>query len=91
MIAFFTGHWEILIVLVVALLLFGHRIPGLARSLGSGIVEFKKGLKGESDKKNESADQAQLPPPSPSASAKLSEGEAAERRGSSSATSGPSS
>jgi sec-independent protein translocase protein TatA len=37
--------WEFWIILVVALLLFGHRIPGMARSLGSGIVEFKKGLR----------------------------------------------
>ncbi len=42
----FLGHWELIAVLVVALLLFGHRIPGMARSLGSGISEFKKGLKG---------------------------------------------
>ena len=41
----FSGHWEWLVVLVIALLLFGHRIPGMARSLGSGITEFKKGLK----------------------------------------------
>lgn len=37
--------WEFWIILVIALLLFGHRIPGMARSLGSGIVEFKKGLR----------------------------------------------
>lgn len=87
MIAFFTGHWEILIVLVVALLLFGHRIPGLARSLGSGIVEFKKGLKGDSDKK-ESGEQAQLPPPSAGVSARVSEADPAESRQSGSATPG---
>ena len=39
------GGPEFWVVLIVALLLFGHRIPGMARSLGSGIVEFKKGLK----------------------------------------------
>lgn len=37
--------WEIVAVLVVVLLLFGHRLPGMARSLGSGITEFKRGLK----------------------------------------------
>ena len=36
---------ELLIILAVVLLLFGHRIPGMARSLGSGITEFKRGLK----------------------------------------------
>ncbi len=38
------GPTEWLIILVVVLILFGNRIPGLARSLGSGITEFKKGL-----------------------------------------------
>ena len=37
--------WEIVAILVVVLLLFGHRLPGMARSLGSGITEFKRGLK----------------------------------------------
>ncbi|MCR9244065.1 MAG: twin-arginine translocase TatA/TatE family subunit [bacterium] len=36
---------EWIIILVVILLLFGHRLPGMARSLGSGITEFKRGLK----------------------------------------------
>ena len=31
------GGMELWIVLILALLLFGHRIPGMARSLGSGI------------------------------------------------------
>ncbi len=49
----FSGHWEWLVILVIALLLFGHRIPGMARSLGSGITEFKKGLKkGEGEKED---------------------------------------
>ncbi len=52
------GGWEIWIVLLIALLLFGHRIPGMARSLGSGIVEFKKGLKGDTED-----DSAKPPPP----------------------------
>lgn len=43
------GGWQTLLILLVVLLLFGHRIPSMARALGSGIVEFRKGLKGESD------------------------------------------
>ena len=51
MLAFFTmNHWEWIAILVVALLLFGHRLPGMARSLGSGITEFKRGLKEGADK-----------------------------------------
>jgi len=38
------GPLEAAIVAVVVLLLFGHRLPGLMRSLGRGIVEFKHGL-----------------------------------------------
>lgn len=40
---------EMMIVGVVALLLFGKRLPEVARSLGKGIVEFKKGVKGIED------------------------------------------
>ena len=43
--AFFTGPWEWIIVVVVAVLLFGRRLPEVGRSLGRGIVEFKKGVK----------------------------------------------
>lgn len=46
------GGWEWMVILVIALLLFGNKIPGLARSLGSGINEFKAGLR-EGEKKPE--------------------------------------
>ena len=41
--AFFNlGPWEILLILVVVLLLFGaKRLPELARGLGQGINEFR--------------------------------------------------
>jgi sec-independent protein translocase protein TatA len=45
MFAWIPGFWELLILLVVVLLLFGSRLPSLARSLGQSIVEFKKGVK----------------------------------------------
>jgi sec-independent protein translocase protein TatA len=42
------GFQEILIIVVILVLLFGaRRIPELARSLGRGILEFRKGLKDE--------------------------------------------
>ncbi len=40
---------EMIIVMVVAVLLFGKRLPEVGRSLGKGIVEFKKGLRGVED------------------------------------------
>jgi sec-independent protein translocase protein TatA len=42
---FTPGPWQILIVLLVVLLLFGNRLPSLARSLGMSLTEFKKGVK----------------------------------------------
>ena len=54
----FSGHWEILIVLLVALLLFGHRLPGLMRSMGRGVVEFKKGVQGIEDDVESAAHEA---------------------------------
>ena len=44
------------IVLAVVLLLFGHRLPGMARSLGSGITEFKRGLKDGAKSKGGASD-----------------------------------
>ncbi len=35
---------EMLIVGAVAVLLFGNKLPGVARSLGKSMTEFKKGL-----------------------------------------------
>jgi sec-independent protein translocase protein TatA len=44
--AFGFGGVEIVVILLVILLLFGNRLPGLMRSLGQGVVEFKKGVRG---------------------------------------------
>jgi sec-independent protein translocase protein TatA len=52
----FPHGMELLIVLAVVLLLFGHRLPGMARSLGSGITEFKRGLKDGAAKSKEDDD-----------------------------------
>ena len=50
-----VGMPELIIGLVVILLLFGaKRVPELARGLGSGVREFKKGTQeGEVEKKKE--------------------------------------
>jgi|TARA_A200000159_G_C7184089_1_gene280847 sec-independent protein translocase protein TatA len=65
--AFFNlGPWEILLVLVVVLVLFGaKRLPELARGLGLGINEFRDAVDSskkeimdviESEDKNKSSD-----------------------------------
>ncbi|ODS32412.1 MAG: sec-independent protein translocase protein [Candidatus Scalindua rubra] len=50
---FIPGGWEWIIVLIVALLIFGKKLPGTMRSIGKGVVEFKKGLKGVKDEVDE--------------------------------------
>ena len=42
--AWTPGTTEWIVILVVALLLFGRRLPEIARSLGKSLTEFKKGL-----------------------------------------------
>ena len=51
------GGTELIIALVIILLLFGaKRIPELARGLGSGVREFRRGTRGE-DEVEEKSDQ----------------------------------
>lgn len=46
MIAFgMPAGYEWFIIGGVMVLLFGHRLPGIARSMGSTITSFKRGLK----------------------------------------------
>jgi sec-independent protein translocase protein TatA len=46
-------HW--LVIGLIVFLLFGNRLPSVMRSLGQGIVEFKKGM---SEIKDESGNKA---------------------------------
>ena len=47
LLAFTPGPMEIIILGMVVLLLFGNRLPSVMRSLGVGITELNKGIKGE--------------------------------------------
>ncbi len=54
------GWTEILLILFIALLLFGgKRLPSLAKDLGDGIRSFRKSLTGESDDSSQQINQEQ--------------------------------
>ena len=67
------GFWDILIILLVALLIFGpKRLPQMGKSIGGGIREFKDSITGHVDKQDAEAEKeaearqpAQLPPAQP--------------------------
>ncbi len=43
---FGIGPYEFALIGLLAVLLFGKRLPEVARSLGKGVMEFRKGLQG---------------------------------------------
>ena len=54
------GIWELVIVLVIVLLLFGvGRLGQLGRDLGEGIREFRDGITGGEDKSEEKAEETE--------------------------------
>ena len=51
------GHIELLIVAGIAVLFFGNRLPGVMRSMGRSVVEFKKGVQGIEDDLDSAVDE----------------------------------
>jgi sec-independent protein translocase protein TatA len=53
---------EWIVIGIIGLMLFGKRLPEVGKSLGKGIVEFKKGLKGIEDEIDEGVNRAPSEP-----------------------------
>lgn len=63
MIAWMPGPWELAVIGILGLLVFGKRLPEVGKSLGKSIVEFKKGLRGIEDEIDRATDQPDMLPP----------------------------
>jgi sec-independent protein translocase protein TatA len=58
-----VGLPELIVIAIIALLLFGRRLPEVMRNLGKGIVEFKRGVRGLEDQVEQQS--TALPPQAP--------------------------
>lgn len=66
-VGYFQTPWHIVLLLAIALLLFGgKRLPEIGKSLGSGMREFKDAITGNSPP---AEPQPELPPAEPTVAA----------------------
>jgi sec-independent protein translocase protein TatA len=65
-VGYFQTPWHIVLLLLIALLLFGgKRLPEIGKALGSGMREFKDAVTGNNSSQDEP--QSELPPAEPTA------------------------
>jgi sec-independent protein translocase protein TatA len=62
---FGLGHWELLIILLIIMMVFGAgKLPGVMRELGNGVKSFKDSMSGVADKDDPAKPQvAEAPKP----------------------------
>ena len=61
--AWSPGPFELGVILIVALLLFGGRLPNMMRNMGRGITEFKRGIKDSSNELKQTIENEEDDPP----------------------------
>ncbi len=52
------GPFELIVILIIAVLIFGRRLPEIARGVGKSLTEFKKGAREAQNEVNREVDRA---------------------------------
>jgi sec-independent protein translocase protein TatA len=58
LLAYGVSPFTLAVLLIIVVLIFGNRLPGMMRSLGVGMTEFKKGL-AQGDQGQDAAEEPQ--------------------------------